>query len=665
MNSMRKLLIAGAAVLSFASAQAQFSTDYLKAADDYFRRGDYYSAAQYYEKYLGTKRGGKGQSGYNPYVVQTAARKGNATRTSSREEAVYNTAESYRLLNYHVKAEPFYKEAVEFDAAQFPLARYHYATTLRALEQYQEAEAAFTAFLSSYKEQDQYMTAAQREVKNLQFIQQQLKRKDFATFKLQKGAAGLNDTGATYAPVWMNSNTLLFTSTRPADSSKKKGFTNRLYTANVNNGAVEGIAALPVNQNDMHQGVASVTPDGKTLFITRWSVSGKKRSAMILSSSKTASGWSEPAPVGGLNQDDASSQQPFVMPDGRKLMFSSNRTGGQGGFDLYMADLLSDGSVTNITNLGPSINTSFDEQAPYYHAPSSTLVFSTNGRVGMGEFDLFFTKGTPGSWSEPQNFGHPINSVKDDIYFASKGGPKNILEDVMLSSDRASACCLELFSLQKPRALRRISGTVLSCDNQTPIAGAAVAIVDTINNRTVATLTTDASGRYSFTLEDFQPLKAVANVKDFYTNYLHFNAPANAEDESLSNPALCLNAIKVDEPVVVENVLYDFARWELKPESFTELNKLVETMTANPDLKAEISAHTDAVGSDRDNMKLSERRAQSVVEYLVSKGISRDRLIVKGYGETKPLAPNSNPDGTDNPEGREKNRRTEFKVLKN
>jgi OmpA-OmpF porin, OOP family len=282
----------------------------------------------------------------------------------------------------------------------------------------------------------------------------------------------------------------------------------------------------------------------------------------------------------------------------------------------------------------------------------------------MGEYDLFWSKGGPGKWAEPVNFGYPVNSVKDDIYFASKGGARNILEDVLLSTDRSSACCLELFSLQKKRPLKQISGTVLSCDNKTPLAGASVTILDTINNRTVATLTTDEAGRYVFTMEDFQPLKAVATVKEYYTGNVQIATPANLDEERLSTPELCLVAIKYDEPVVVNNIFYEFAKWQLNETSFPELDKLVKLMVENPSIRAEIGAHTDAIGSDKANQILSEKRAHSVVDYLVSKGISKSRLTFVGYGESMPIAPNTNEDGSDNPAGREKNRRTEFKVIK-
>ncbi|RYY83538.1 MAG: flagellar motor protein MotB, partial [Chitinophagaceae bacterium] len=358
-------------------------------------------------------------------------------------------------------------------------------------------------------------------------------------------------------------------------------------------------------------------------------------------------------------------QQPAITPDGKKLLFASDRPGGLGGFDLYSAELNADGSTGAATNLGSNINTAFDEQAPYYHKASSTLVFASNGRVGMGEYDLFYVKDSAGASVTPQNFGYPVNSIKDDIYFASKGTARNILEDVLFSSDRASACCLELFHLQKRPTLKQISGQVLACDGKSPLPNAVVTIVDTVANKILYNLTTDASGRFVFTLEEYQPLKVVASTANFYTGSVELARPADPDQEQLTAPELCLQAIQLNAPMIVDNVYYEFAEAEVKPESYGELDRLVRLMNENPTIVAEISAHTDSKGTDDYNQRLSEARARSVVNYLVSKGVSAERLVVKGYGETKPIAPNENPDGSDNPEGRERNRRTEFKVIKN
>jgi outer membrane protein OmpA-like peptidoglycan-associated protein len=240
-----------------------------------------------------------------------------------------------------------------------------------------------------------------------------------------------------------------------------------------------------------------------------------------------------------------------------------------------------------------------------------------------------------------------------------------MLEDVLLSSDRDAACCLELFYLKKVRPMRQVIGQVTSCDPAKTFAGANVVIVDTITGKTLLTKAVGADGTYSIELPDYQPLVIRASAEGFMANSLRFNVPSDIEVSSVTNPVLCLTPIpQVNETFVVQNVYYDYDKAELKPESFPALDEIARMLEANPTMQIEMGAHTDSKGTDRYNQRLSEARAKSVVDYLVSKGIDASRLLAKGYGETMPVAPNEE-NGKDNPEGREKNRRTEFKVLKN
>ena len=652
-------------VFILGSVYAQFVNEYLTAADRYFSKGDYFSASQYYEKYLGLGKTKSGSLNYSPYAVSATSTKATPVVSASRQQVIYNLAESYRMLNYHEKAAPWYQQALAFEPSRFPLVRFHYATTLRALARYDEAEKEFTTFAAEYTQNDIYTESAAREIKNLRFIQQQLAKKDLAYYTVNK-ASGLNAEGATYAPSWLNGNSILFTSTRPEAGDKNKVYTNRVYRADYSNGAAGAVTKVDLPQpKDVHQGVTSVTPDGNTMFLSRWVIGQGTKTASIYRSKLSDGKWSEPVPVEEVNFPGFNSQQPFVRPDGKRLLFSSDNAGGQGGFDLWVAELDANGNASNVVNLGPGINTKFDDQAPFYHAESSTLVFSSNGRVGMGGFDFFYSKGTtPATMSEPVNFGYPVNSVKDDIYFISKGPARNILDNVLLSSDRDAACCLELFALHKTRPVRTISGTVVDCASNAALPGVSVNIVDTINNKVITEKVTDSTGTYSFTIDEFQPLKATATRTGYFTNSIRFNQPADEEAEILLNQPICLDLIP-EKPITVENVYYDFNESSLKPESFPSLDNLVILLNENPTMSIELSAHTDSKGTDEYNLKLSDARAQSVVNYLITKGIDMNRLVAKGYGESQPVESNTNPDGTDNPQGREKNRRTEFKVLKN
>ncbi|MVT09947.1 OmpA family protein [Chitinophaga tropicalis] len=590
---MKHIILTAALVSVTVISKAQFAYDYLKAADFYYKKADYSSATQYYEKYLAGSRTIVSHAVYKPYTAVQASKKSQAA-VSTEQQAIYRLAESYRLLNDYSKAVPWYAEAMEFDKSAYPLAAYHYAVALRALSRHELAEKAFNYFLEFYTTQDTYRETAHRELQNLRFILSQLHRPDLSLYTVEKAPATLNTEGANYAPVWQGDSVLLFTSTRPDNSAPKNHiYTNRIYGAAFNNGTPDSIRRFLLPQpKETEQGVIALSPDGNTLFLTRWSITDGKKRSVIYSSRKTGESWSEPVLLDTIvNVAGYSAQQPFVTPDGKQLLYASDRPGGQGGFDLWVAELNAEGTPFFTKNLGPVLNTAWNEQAPYYHAASGVLVFSTDGRVGMGGYDFFYSKDSAGAWTTPENFGYPVNSVKDDIYFSSRGSKENILETVWLSSDREATCCLELFSLRK---------TVPPPPPPAPKPEVPV----------VATVPPPA-----------------------------------------------------DVPMVLDNVYYDFNMATLLPASYDALDKLVAMLQQHPAIVIELSAHTDSKGADELNQKLSEARARSCVDYLLSKGIDAARLQSKGYAATRPIAPNTHPDGSDSPEGRARNRRTEFKVL--
>lgn len=662
---MNKLFITGTLVLAMASAKAQFVFDYLKAADNYYKQADYYSASQYYEKYLGLN-GAKNQDGYNPYAI--AIKDPKSKKPEGRQPALYHLAESYRQLNYPVKAAAYYKQVIAMDSTRYPLARYHYAVSLRTLQQYGEAEKQFNYFLDEYKSEDSYTSATRKEVLNLRFIQSQLVKKDLKRYSVHKMGAPLNTQGASYAPVWVADNILLYTSTKPdSAAAKNQFFANRIYQAVYTDSVNLSVSLSDLPQTAGHQGAVSFMPDGNGVFFTRWTIKDGKKMSAIYSSHKGSKGWSAPILIDSMvNAPAYNAQQPFVMEGGKYLLYSSDKPGGFGGFDIWKAELDSNGAVVSTTNLGETINTADDEQAPYYHAATGTLVFSTNGRIGMGGFDFFYSKDNAGAWSTPVNFGYPVNSVKDDIYFVSRGGAKSILDDVWLSSDRSADCCLELFELKKERPVKHVAGVVIDCRDNTPLVNVQLNISDTINNVALYDRTSAADGTYSFTLDDYKPLKIVASANGYTADSVHFVAPPDV-DEDTATIGICLTFYvpPVGKSMVIENVYFDFDKATLKDSSFASLDKIVSILKESPNMFIEISAHTDNKGKTTYNQRLSLARAKSVVAYFESKGINKDRLWSKGYGATMPIAPNSNADGTDNPEGRQKNRRIEFKVLKN
>ncbi len=430
---------------------AQLVTENTKRiADGFYNRSDYASAAKYYEQSLITK--GK-EVKYVPYQVRREKTGTAPVKTDLKHESMYRLAESYRLLNDFAHAEAWYKTVTEEVPGAYPLAQLYYGVSLRANGKYQEAEGAYKKFLEEYKTEDTYRQQALRELDNCLFIQEQLQTPN-ASLNVTKFNNIINKEGANYAAVWQQNN-LVFTSTRADENikTKKPVYTNALYTTTLEDSVTGNVFRLNVpGKKELQQGVGSFTPDGNTLFFTGWFTDkeGKKNSA-IYKSVKNDTSWTEPVKMDAtINQEASNTRQPQVTADGKYLFFASDRAGGSGGFDIWYAALGDSLQTGEAVNAGSVINTKEDDEAPFYHPASGTLVYASKGRTGMGGFDLYYSKGDLQSWATPVNAGHPVNSVKDDMYFTSRGS--DLWADALVSSDRASLCCLELFSVSEVKA---------------------------------------------------------------------------------------------------------------------------------------------------------------------------------------------------------------------
>jgi outer membrane protein OmpA-like peptidoglycan-associated protein len=656
----------GAIILStYCNAQPVY--DYKKSADRFYAEGDYFSAAEYYEKSLEQK---DGTATTEPYTVQKKGAKAKAG--NNRQEVVYRIAESYRLINNYTKAEKWYAEARGFDKAAFPLAQYWYGVSLRSNGKYADAEQHLNEFVASYTSNDVYKEQARLELADVKFIRQQLARTDLDQY--QVAGLNVNTVGADYAASW-NNNGLVFTSTR-ADSivAKQKNrnpHINNLYQAESTDG-VFGAAqklAIPV-QDGMEQGVASFSPSGDRIYFTRWTQKGDKNLALIYVSQQTAGSWSAPVPAGGrINIEGYSSQQPHVTADGNYLLFASDRPGGNGGFDLYYASIKGTDAPTSVNNFGSMINTKADDQSAFYHSSTQTLVFATKGRVGMGGYDLFESHGAIGSgWTEPRNLGYPVNSIKDDLYFFTRSNEK-LLQGAILSSDRSSECCLQLVTVNKVYK-KYVTGLVTDCNTSQPLSSANVQ-VNGNDGRSLYTLVTDNNGTYRMEVLAFQAMNLIASKESYKNGSIDMSqAPANTD--SLVIPAICLSPVVVvapdPEPQPEEKkkdlkVYFDFAKYSLRPETGVLLDTLVALLKRETKLGIEIYGYTDQKGSDGYNANLSRLRAEACKDYFVRNGISASRLTVLPKGECCGEKNERKPDGSDDPAARQLNRRVEFKII--
>ena len=634
------LLCLGISASSFAQTNA------LKAANDYYSKGEFYKAAQLYEQALGAQPSTK--SSFNPYSNQRP--KGVQVGTSNKAETQLKLAESYFNLRNYQKAESLLKELSTSGNAQATLL---YAQALKFNGKVDEA----TAVLNGIANAD-----AQKELASVKFAKDQYSRKDLSRYNVSK-IGGLNAEGATYAPA-LSAGQLVVTSTRADNNySAKKANTNKLYS--VANNQATLISGLSADAN-MEQGIASFSPDGNTMYLTKWAIVNGAKKAGIYKSTKNGNNWSTPVLLSdAVNASGSTARQPHVTADGKYLLFSSDRAGGKGKNDIWYIGLDASGNPTGTATNLSAVNTAGDDEAPFYHAPSQSLVFASNGLVGLGGYDLYVTKGTiGGSFSAPENMGYPVNSVKDDIYYLSTDA-KSVWKNAYLSSDRNSECCLDIFSFDRANVAKTISGLVVDCATGAGLSGASVQVKDAAG-KVIYSGTTNASGRYEFKVDDYTALNTTATIYGYKDGAAAIAVPSNIEQESLSASNVCVTKIareiEENKAIVLENVNYDYNSFVLSKGSYKQFEPLIKLMKENPNMRVQILGHTDNRGTDEYNQTLSEKRAQSCVNYLVSKGIAADRLEAIGKGESEPIADNEI-NGKDNPAGRAKNRRTEFKIL--
>ncbi|WP_316825882.1 OmpA family protein [Pedobacter miscanthi] len=651
-------------------ANAQYVINYKKVADTYFENKDYYAASTFYKKAL--KITGDSSQAILPYGQERKSASENKV-IEDYEGSIYNLAESSRLYREFNEAEKYYAIAITFTNTRFRKALFYYAESLRANKKFNAAIDAFQQFIQKNGD-DPLAKEAQKEIEACKFAIEEMRFPRMVQVK--KVPTNVNGLGSNYAAVKIN-NVLYFTSSRPVAvgtkrdmvkteaggevqvSTKANPFINNLYSAKDGLNSTD----IPVKKLDINFGkgteiaAPAFTPDGNTLYFTAWR---DKEKYAIYSSKKTGDKWSDAQPVGlQVNSKDFNSSQPFITSDGKFLLFSSDRSGGYGKFDLWYCAIREDGSLGQAVNFGPTINTEDDERAPYYNTLTKKLLFSTDGRTGFGGLDFFESEGDLVDWTAPKNLGYPFNSSKDDIYFTATDDKGT---QGYISSDRESSCCLEIFEVKKEYL--SIAGLLTDCKTKLPLAGADVSLSNAEGTKKV---TTGADGIYRFKVDSKRPIKLLFAKDNYFAITKNYVYEELAKADTLIYKDYCLSPFKIGIPMALDNVYYEFNSAELTEPSKKVLDFLIPIMEDNPEMEIELGSHTDNIGTDEYNLDLSNRRAKSCTDYLESKGIAAARMTSKGYGESMPIAPNEiivKRKKKDNPEGRAKNRRTEFKVTK-
>lgn len=416
-----------------------------------------------------------------------------------------------------------------------------------------------------------------------------------------------------------------------------------------------------INSQDNNVGAQNISQDGQWLIYTGCNFPEGEGSCDLYISYLTKNGWSEPQNLGRNVNSEFWESTPSLSPDKRDLYFSSNRSGGYGGKDIWVSHRTEKGNWSLPENLGPDINTSGDESTPFIHADNQTLYFNSNGLPGYSEKpDLFVTrKLSDGKWSKPENLGYPINTIDDEGSMIVDADGKT----AYYSSDKIDTkggLDIYTFTLRKDlRPLRTLWAKGKVYDKKTKTGLPSTVILTDINSRQIISkLQTDEEGNYLITLPVGKDYAFNVHRKGYLFYSQNYNMDSTSTD-SVFNVDIPLEPIEANAKIILKNVFFDTKKTDLKPASTTELDNVVRLMNENPNMKILISGFTDNVGKPADNLKLSSGRAVAVVKYLVAKGLNKERLSFKGFGEAKPIATN------DTEEGRALNRRTELSVVSN
>ena len=645
---------------------------YYVQAEKLFKQKKYYEAIQYYEKYLGTEK--KPVSRSQPFAVQKKVI--GKSNLNVHNESVYHLAESYRHLNNYTKAEKLYKEAAGYSSHAYPECLYWYGVTLRSNQKYDEALAAFSTFRSKYNTMSELLRGADRELENLQFIKQQLTKTKPGFFVTPVKTVSNVSAFAMSNTV---ENKIVYTSYSNDTLSASKS-NNAYAVALFESAATEADIvqkeklAIP-SEAGIHDGLATFNPRGDKMLFTRWTDINGVKTAAIFKSEKSDTGWTKPVKLGApVNEEGANTAQPFITTDGKYLLFSSDRKGGVGKYDIWYATLDSNLNALMVTNVGNIVNTAEDEVTPSYHQTSRTLLFSSNGFIGMGGFDVFHAKGDFQllNWNKPQDAGAPINSSKDDLYYISTD-EDNLWNTGIFSSDRSTDCCLEMFAVKQDNA-QWVSGSVIDCKTKEPIQGVSLTVTDPRRGgKILFTQKTDAAGTYQFELKNASRFDIKAQSEGYDEHVETYTAYFDTGKSTFNNEIICLNLLSRKEKEKLQAKLteitdaatlaqFSYNKSALGNGSYQQLDSLISFMEQNPNVAVEIGGYTDTKGSEDYNLKLAQKRVDACIAYLIKKGINKNRLTGKAYGECCPLEPEEI-NGEDNPAARERNRRVEYKLV--
>ncbi len=608
-------------------------------------------------------------SGEYQYAINTFSKV--LENDPDNKEANFYVAESYRLSNRIERSSIYYEKLVEED----PIFE-NYFRLGQSYKAKGENEEALKAFQKA-KEltlDDDFLRVVNHELTLVQGIEDIT---DYWPYLELQNYSSLNTPGPDYSPVF-SEGYLYFTSSRQASGIYPATGTpyTKLFRAKAEGIRVDAqnVQALPEfrNEEGLNQGAIAISPDGNTIIYARGNSTSNKDlpDVHLFASYFRGGGFTQPIWM-PVNEDEFWwNSTPAFSSDGNVLYFSSNRPGGQGGTDLYKATKLANGDFGNAVNLGPQINTPGNEMFPKVTADGK-IFFASDGHPGFGKLDLFVAEPKEGGGYTVKNLGANINSPADDFGIFFTRYPQ---EGFLTSNREGGAGDDDIYFFEDKTPKPKIVNVFLNVTTKEKkddgseeiLPQTRVALYDA-GNKMAGGDFTNQSGRVRLTLEPNATFSLIASKSGYFSKSITYDTRGKTprQEELIQDitnitldTTIVLDALILEKSIVLDNIYYDLDKADIRPDAAVELDKLVTILKDNPTISIELSSHTDARATDAYNDALSQRRAESAVAYIVSKGIAADRLVAKGYGKRQLIIENAQTE-----EEHQVNRRTEFKVI--
>ncbi len=570
------------------------------------------------------------------------------------------------LVNIYVEAKQYetaidqYKKVVALNPNYFANSYYNLANIELNIGRYADARTHYEQFLKLPSAREPFISNAQKRIKSCEFALEAMKNP--VPFNPQNLGPAINSRYDEYFPtITIDNQTMIYTRNRPESEMSKKYHEDFYVSTLKDTGWGLSVNAGPQLNTGGNEGVPNISHDGKLLFFAACHRSDGKGSCDIYYSRLRQDGWTRPLNLGHPINTGAWESQPSFASDGRTLYFIRGTLTAKGirEQDIYTSVISDDGRWSTPQKLPDFINTGDEEEFVFIHPDNQTLYFSSDGHPGMGGLDIYVVRRKPdGTWGIPENVGYPINTHHDERGLLV--GPKGDI--AYISSDREGGLggldlySFELHAAARPLLTTYVKGVVSDKTTGTRLE-ALFEIIDLESGKPVISSSTEkGTGEFVASLsagKDYA-LNVSKNGYLFYSDHFSCKDPADLKNAYLLD--VKLNPAIEGGKVVLKNVFFDTNLFQLRSESYPELDKLVSFMKSNPGISIEVSGHTDSTGDKKKNQVLSENRAKSVYDYLVAKGIASSRLTFAGYGDSRPEAAN------DTEEGRALNRRTEFLI---